>query len=229
MIDPAIFIPMMRYAVETATPSVAELLVVWKDRISDAKEEYRNRPSETLMDAVENKRRVCLNQIGELQTRAILEVTDKSLLQKVSIMLFELTAETYETNIEQELDLVQRRADQIKSVLDRDQKDRKFRKIVRFVAVIISVLIFISLFTAAVLSPLYLSTIDYTIPILSIPLPILMWSAIGSFTALLYRFNKAEEAEIHDPLRLIVTRPLTGIMMGVVTYLVVKTGFLAMQ
>lgn len=206
-----------------------EILGVLRNRFSEAKEEYKAKSAETLRTPIENKRRERLDELSQLQTKAILDVTDQRLLQKISLMLIELTIETYESNVEQELDLIERRTKQIQSVLDRDEKERNFRKKIRFLAVAISVLAFILLFTVAILLPVYVAGTDYIIPILSIPITVLLWSAIGSFTALLYRFNKAGDVELQDPLRWLVTRPITGIMMGVLAYLALKAGFLAMS
>jgi hypothetical protein len=62
---------------------------------------------------------------------------------------------------------------------------------------------------------------------MQLPLPILLWSAIGSFTAILYRFNSSGDIELRDPLRWLFTRPLTGIVMGTMAYLAMKIGMLA--
>jgi len=62
---------------------------------------------------------------------------------------------------------------------------------------------------------------------MQIPLPVLLWSAIGSFTAILYRFNNSGEIELQDPLRWLFTRPLTGVVMGIIAYFAVLIGLIA--
>src|SRR5438477_550043 len=65
---------------------------------------------------------------------------------------------------------------------------------------------------------------EHLIAIISIPFAIVMWSFIGSLSAMLYRFNKSDDAELADPLRWMFTRPLTGVVMGVVSFLILKAG-----
>jgi len=47
--------------------------------------------------------------------------------------------------------------------------------------------------------------------------------------AMLYRFNTSADAELADPLRWCFTRPLTGILMGIIEYMVFKVGILVLQ
>jgi hypothetical protein len=62
-----------------------------------------------------------------------------------------------------------------------------------------------------------------------IPLPVLIWSGIGSFAAILYRFNSSGDVELQDPLRWLFTRPLTGIVMGTITYFVLRIGLMSVE
>ena len=198
-----------------------------KNRLIEARKEYKAKPIEELSFTIETNRRERLDKLSELQARVILEVPDANFLKALLAMSLELTAEAYEANIDEELDAIQRRSNQLNSFLDRDANDRRQRKRVRIVAVLISVSSFVGLFALAILGSRYDLEVDYVIPVLQIPMPVLLWSAIGSFTSLLYRFNKASDIELQDPLRWLVTRPLTGIVMGTVVYLVIRAGFLS--
>jgi hypothetical protein len=46
---------------------------------------------------------------------------------------------------------------------------------------------------------------------------------------MLYRFNNSVDAELADPLRWSFTRPLTGVLMGIIAYLAFKIGLLVLQ
>ena len=64
-------------------------------------------------------------------------------------------------------------------------------------------------------------------PVVGIPLSVLLWSVIGSLAAILYRFyknqiRKSEQIEIEE--RWLLARPIIGIIMGMVTYLIIIAG-----
>jgi hypothetical protein len=63
---------------------------------------------------------------------------------------------------------------------------------------------------------------NWVIPILSIPVTVILWSFIGSLAAMLYRFNQSSDTEMRNPLRWLFTRPLTGMVMGLLVYLFIK-------
>ncbi len=63
---------------------------------------------------------------------------------------------------------------------------------------------------------------NWVIPLLSIPVTFVLWSPIGSFAAMLYRFNKSSDVEMEFPLRWLATRPVTGMVMGLIVYLIIK-------
>jgi hypothetical protein len=50
---------------------------------------------------------------------------------------------------------------------------------------------------------------------------------MGSFASLLYRFNTSSDSELQDPLRWLITRPLIGIIIGSITYVMIQAGFLS--
>ena len=59
-----------------------------------------------------------------------------------------------------------------------------------------------------------------------IPQPVLIWAAIGSFTSMLLR---AGQTPFEDPSEVIIwifSRPLVGVVMGALTYLLVTTGLI---
>jgi hypothetical protein len=63
------------------------------------------------------------------------------------------------------------------------------------------------------------------IPILGIPVSVLLWSSLGSIANMLYRFYKHFDVEdVEQELRWYSARPLVGMIMGIVIYLVLQAG-----
>lgn len=205
--------------------SVSELMRALGSKLSVARNNYANRTIES-RDRYVDTRQLTLNKLTEIQTRAILQVTEKSQLRQILTMSLELTIQAYEAKTEQELSIISDSSQRIDSFLDRYENDKRRRNRIRAFAIAILVLLFIGLFAFAIFSPwLHVEEI-YSIPILKIPLSVLLWSAIGSIASMLYRFNKASDAELQDPLRYLISRPLFGVLMGTLVYLAVKVGFL---
>ncbi len=196
------------------------------ERISQAEEEYRNKPKEVLDTRLEIQRRELLERLSTLQTKAFLNIPDASLLQRVVPSLLEQILKVYEARSEQELNMTMITVKQVEGTLERYYAKIKDRAKIRTYAILVSILAFGVIAAAIYFSHEAGFTTNTMVTMLEIPLPILLWSAIGSFTAILYRFNKAGDSELQDPLRWLITRPLTGIVMGTVAYLIVKAGLL---
>lgn len=64
------------------------------------------------------------------------------------------------------------------------------------------------------------------IVILGIPFPVLLWGAIGSGTAPLYRYLRSTTDKIENPIKLLIIRPFIGMIMGAVIYLIISSGLL---
>ena len=205
--------------------SLSEIIKMMGSKLSVAKDNYAIRTRNSL-DRYIDTRQASLNKLNETQTRAILQVTDQSQLRQILTMSLELTIQAYEAKTEQELNMISGSINRIESFLDRYENDRKRRNRQRILAIIICVFLFILLFAFAIYSPLLNIKEIYAIPILKIPLSVLLWSALGSIASMLYRFNKASDVELQDPLRYLISRPLFGILMGTLIYLAVKVGFL---
>ena len=62
------------------------------------------------------------------------------------------------------------------------------------------------------------------IPILDVPLPILLWSAIGSLIAMLHRFTSGGDTLVDHPQRWLFARPLVGMATAVSCYFVLRVG-----
>lgn len=196
-------------------------------RLLQAREDYQAKPVEVLESGVEVKRRGVLDQTRSLQTRVILELEERVYLEKALPALLDLETDTYGARSAQELDAISQRAEQLRSFVDRLAARTENLRVMRNAAVNTSVLILALLFAFAVLSPLLGIAQDCVIPLLQIPLSIVLWGSIGSFTALIYRFNKAADAELRNPKRLMLTRPIIGVVMSVISYFVLRVGILA--
>lgn len=66
------------------------------------------------------------------------------------------------------------------------------------------------------------------VPGINVPVYVLLWSAIGSCTAVLYRINRAVDMDLEDPVRLMVAQPIISVVMGTVSYLIVQLGLLTL-
>lgn len=69
-------------------------------------------------------------------------------------------------------------------------------------------------------------TSSATIPLLQVPISAVLWAALGSLSAILYRFYHAKLAAggISMEIRWLIARPLIGIIMGTVCYMIVDSG-----
>ncbi|MBI4783757.1 MAG: hypothetical protein HY785_20945 [Oscillatoriophycideae cyanobacterium NC_groundwater_1537_Pr4_S-0.65um_50_18] len=65
------------------------------------------------------------------------------------------------------------------------------------------------------------------IPIFGIPLWVVMWGAIGSLAAILYRFyTEQQRVNLSSEVRWLIARPIIGIFMSAVAYLTVQSGLI---
>jgi hypothetical protein len=62
--------------------------------------------------------------------------------------------------------------------------------------------------------------------IMGIPLPIMVWSFLGSMTSMLLRAGQLPFSHTAEALRWLLFRPIVGMVMGVLTYLMVTAGLL---
>jgi hypothetical protein len=62
------------------------------------------------------------------------------------------------------------------------------------------------------------------VPIIGVPISVLMWAAIGSVAAILYRFYTRERGRVSREIRWLIARPVFGIIMGALSYLAVLSG-----
>ncbi len=121
------------------------------------------------------------------------------------------------------------RLEQVAAGWQQFQRLTRRRDRARFYAVVLVGLLFAFLGAATVYEEWFQLDITDEVRLLHVPVYILVWSTIGSLAAILYRFNRSATVEQDDPMRVLLTRPLTGIILGAFSYLLVQLGFLAVS
>jgi hypothetical protein len=197
-------------------------------RVKAAHDNYQQAAAQA-GDTVENERHEAISKINELRNRAALSVADPDLQQKIWCLLMEQTAETYEATTVRGISLVKDNAGQIEALLNSYQQTMNYRHRARAVAVLVSVLSLAGIGCFLYFAHSSGMKGETVLPVLGVPSCVLLWSVIGSFAAILYRFSNAGDRELEDPLRWLFSRPLTGVIMGAITFLVLRAGLLTMS
>lgn len=198
------------------------------ERVKAAHDNYQQTAAQAT-DTVENERHEAICKINELRNRAALGVADPELQQKIWCLLMEQTAEAYEATTARGVSLVKDTTGQIESLLSSYQQTMNYRRRARAVAVLVSVLSLAGIGYFLYFAQASGMKGETTLPVLGVPSCVLLWSVIGSFAAILYRFSNAGDRELEDPLRWLFSRPLTGVIMGAITFLVLRAGLLTMS
>ncbi len=223
-------------AAETESLSLAKVLLQVTQgeegvsrRLDEARQAYRQGTSDPAAP-LEQQRQRLLIELSNLQTEVMLTVSDNALLLRMLLLIVEQMTDTYWAETEQDLKFVELGMGRVRGALAQVRRVERNRILARSLAVVISLLAVVGI---ALLiwwgSRPGGPSVDYVLPIIQVPLPVLVWSMIGSFTAILYRFNKSGDADLQDPMRWLFSRPLTGIMMGTVSYFILKVGFLSLS
>jgi len=210
-----------------AGDAMDELYKTWRTlsaKISASKEDYENRIILIDPSPIKKKREKLINYLNLLQTDILIVVSDTKFLARILPLLLEQIIPLYKVETEEELGVIELNLGQIKGYLTQYKKLVKDRDDARLNAIIVSAVVLVGLIATVIWSSFGGPKTEYIIPLLEVPLPILIWSIIGSFTAILYRFNSSGDVELHDPMRWLFTRPLTGIVMGILTYYVFTLG-----
>ena len=196
------------------------------DRFGAAKQEYRSIPREELDGDVEEKRVELLNKISVLQSQTFFKVSNDDALTKMipNLLipyLIDQGAAAYEARSLQDLTMLDNNLQQFQKVLDQAFRRTQGRQSSRRYGVLGTTLGLIG--TVGLVIWAHRSGLDmnWTIPIFSVPVPIVLWSLIGSLAAMFYRFNTSAETE--DPLRILLTRPVFGVGMGMIVYFLIAS------
>lgn len=65
---------------------------------------------------------------------------------------------------------------------------------------------------------------ELKIPLFGVPEPVIIWSLIGSFAAMIHRFNRRPIEDFDDAMKWMLTRPVQGVVLGSAFYLVLNSG-----
>jgi hypothetical protein len=220
----------MQILLSEGTALTAQKVKAYLNRFS---EEDAHRPSGPAIpnegDA-KAKRIETLKKLNMLRNRTALSVHDTTLQQKIWGLLIEQTLTIYDTKskeaLEETLDLVDENLNQIESVIDTYRDRRAKLQMARMIAVYFSSALLAGLVWFLIYAQKTGITADTEVQLLGLPVPVILWSAIGSYTAILYRFAVFGDNGITDPLRWLFSRPLMGVVMGSITYLIIRVGLM---
>jgi hypothetical protein len=176
---------------------------VLAERVKTAHDNYQQTTAQAV-DMVENERHQAISKINELRNRAALSVADPDLQQKIWCLLMEQTAEVYEATTARGISLVNDNTGQIKALLDSYQQAMNYRQRARAIAVVVSVLSLAGIGYFLYFAHASGMKGETALPVLGVPSCVLLWSVIGSFAAILYRFSNAGDRELEDPLRAVL-------------------------
>jgi hypothetical protein len=178
---------------------------------------------------IEQRRLELLKRFTISYNKIVFEISDPYLNPQLVPFAIEQANDLYTATKEADFSLIEMKIVRIEAALAANDEFKASRAHHRRLAVIFATAIILLLVVLVIASPkLGLST-ETIVPLIKIPFPIIIWSAIGSLGAMLYRFNNSADAELADPLRWSFTRPLTGILMGIIAYMTFKIGLLVLQ
>jgi hypothetical protein len=178
---------------------------------------------------VEVLRDECLKKLSDLQCDVATAVANPAVQQQMWGLLNRQAIAAFQATTPEALKLVSLTLQQIEAHLKSYCRDERHRHRVRIGAVAVSVATPIAIAVALRAAAAYGIDARTAVPIIGIPTCVLAWSAIGSFAAILYRFTNSGDHGLEDPLRWLISRPLTGIVMGAIAFLVMKAGLMTID
>ena len=225
MVDTALLLTADSVA-SLAKVGIASLFKNLGDKANEAQAEYRQTTPDPSQDPVVEKRLECIQRLACIRNRITLWGFEPELQRRVLCLVMEQTINTYQAKNVAVLNIVSVEIDQMEAVLNAEGENLKRRAATRRTVVYVSFAClsllagFVTLATIRGINP------HMIVPFLGIPPCVIFWSAVGSFAAILYRFTNAGDKDLEDPMRWLFSRPVTGIIMGVISFLVLKGGLL---
>jgi hypothetical protein len=209
-----------------------KLLDKMQSQVKNAEERYIKSQMAGEQDPFEGKRRQALRTAKQLQNAIFLHIPSFDYRRsKLIFISFQTLSATYSAKEELEFDWVDLNLETIRSALKEYKESQRQKQRARFWAFAISILAIAAVII--LITAVGLRNSDFNsanpIPVLGIPWSVLIWSFIGSMTAILYRFNLQSDVELQDPYRWLFTRPVTGIVMGIVLYISLQAGLVAVD
>ncbi len=210
-----------------ANDEAVEKLKAYLSRLSEARS---SGPPIENEGEVKAKRIEIMKRLNQLRSQATLYVRDAALQQKIWVLLGEQTLTIYDAKskeaLEEALDWADENLNQVESVIKTYADRKRKQRFLRMIAVYFSVVILVGFVWFLMYAQSNSISTNSVVELLGLPVPVILWSAIGSFAAILYRFSISKGDDIADPLRWLFSRPLTGVVMGSITYLIIKVGLM---
>jgi len=107
---------------------------------------------------------------------------------------------------------------------DRQQRNRTTQLVTLAIILIICFMILGGFIYGPLVTVGTKSLDDLKLPLLNIPWPVVFWSFIGSFAAMIYRFNRQPIHEFGDVIKWTLTRLVQGVVLGSAFYLILVSG-----
>jgi hypothetical protein len=180
-------------------------------------------------DPLAGQREHQLERLTRLQDEVLSSAAEPLLIEKAVPRFLALAADVSAATDTAQLVQVGLRLEQVAAGWRQFQRLTRRRDRARLYAVVLVGLLFAFLAAATVYEEWFQLDITDEVRLLHVPVYILVWSTVGSLAAILYRFNRSATVELDDPMRVLLTRPLTGIILGAFSYLLVQLGFLAVS
>ena len=180
-------------------------------------------------DPLAGQRQHQLERLTRLQDDVLGSAVEPLLIEKAVPRFLALAADVSAATDAAQLVQVGLRLEQVAAGWRQFQRLTRRRDRARLYTVVLVGLLFAFLAAATVYEEWFQLDITDEVRLLHVPVYILVWSTIGSLAAILYRFNRSATVEQDDPMRVLLTRPLTGIILGAFSYLLVQLGFLAVS
>ena len=151
----------------------------------------------------------------ELQTRLFYRIrAAKEALQRKG----DVDPESTTTRVEMEVK-------SIKAILNRERQIQHEEKILRWITPMLIVVYIVSIVWIIVKGGNVWQD-EKIVPVIGIPVSILVWAAIGSLAAILYRFYTHQAGRMREEIKWLIARPIIGIVMGSLSYLAILSGLI---
>lgn len=180
-------------------------------------------------DEVRALRQARIDQLRVLQGELLTSPADPALVATSAPKFLHYADDVYAARSERELVLVGLQVDQLQCAWEQFRRmmvrrDRARRLAVAFLLAVFGFLVAITAFDEH-----FQLDVTQEIRLLQVPVYVVVWSTIGGICSLLYRFNRSADVEMEDPMRVLLTRPLMGAVLGSFSYLLVQLGFLTLS
>ncbi len=163
-----------------------------------------------------------LQEEAKIHLEAVKEIAEElsDLPSEVGILSDEATV-----IIEVMYEIEKRRIDVEELVnLDRRKRNQTIATVICYLLAIIALMAFLVFNADMTLQGEQPPLRDLKLPLFGIPWPVVLWSFLGSFAAMIYRFNRRPIYDFGNAVKWMITRPFQGVVLGAAFYLVLVSG-----